>query len=67
MEKKEIEMLEKRLGRKVDVDFLRECKNAFLDAHFESTDSEELRSLIGLPLELKIAGLRRWYEERTKF
>ena len=59
MEKKDIELLENRLGRKIDANFLRECK----EAYFESRDSEEFQSLIGLPLELKKAILQRRQKE----
>ena len=59
MEKKDIEKLEKRIGRKIDANFLRECEKAY----FELRDSEEYRSLIGLPLELKKATLRRQRKE----
>ena len=56
---KNIEMLEKRLGRKVDANFLRECKKAY----FDSRDTEEFRLLTDLPVELIKATLRRQNEE----
>ena len=39
MEKKDLEMLEKRLGRKVDESFWKECREAFI----ELNDSGELQ------------------------